>query len=102
MRRFIQGKLVTGNSNSLEMTSPRSSKSQTNEHTVQSTNTVAEAKCVTNVSKTQIDRLGDRLRKREITESDLRMLDEFRHSFYETYEFVTSAIRKELRLELTS
>lgn len=52
-------------------------------------------------SKTQIDRLGDRLKKEEITESDLRMLDEFRHSFYEGYEFVTTAIRKEPGLELT-
>lgn len=62
---------------------------------------IAEGKCVTEVSKTQIDRLGDRLKKREITESELRMLDEFRHSFYETYEFVISGIRNELGLEPT-
>jgi len=74
---------------------------QTTEHTVQSTNPIAEGKCVTNVSKTQIDRLGDRLKKREITESDLRMLDEFRHSFYEAYEFVISVIRKHSGLEPT-
>lgn len=56
---------------------------------------------MTKASKTQIDRLGDRLRKREITESDLRILDEFRHSFYEAYRFVISAIREEPGLELT-
>jgi ppGpp synthetase/RelA/SpoT-type nucleotidyltranferase len=56
---------------------------------------------VTKVSKTQIDRLGDRLKNREITESDLRMLDEFRHSFYEAYEFVLSVIRKNSGLEPT-
>jgi ppGpp synthetase/RelA/SpoT-type nucleotidyltranferase len=56
---------------------------------------------VTNVSKTQIDRLGDRLKKREITETDLIMLDEFRHSFYDAYEFVISAIKNELGLTPT-
>lgn len=70
-------------------------------NTVQSTNVIAEGKRVTTVSKTQIDGLGDRLRKREITESDLRMLDEFRHSFFEAYEFVITAIRNELALEPT-
>jgi ppGpp synthetase/RelA/SpoT-type nucleotidyltranferase len=74
---------------------------QTTEHTVQSTNPIAESKDVTNVSKTQIDRLGDRLKKREITETDLRMLDEFRHSFYEAYKVVISTIKKELGLEPT-
>lgn len=52
-------------------------------------------------SKTQIDRLGDRLRKEKITESDLRTLDEFRRSFAEAYEFVIGAIRNELDLEPT-
>lgn len=52
-------------------------------------------------SKTQIDRLGDRLRKGDISEADLRMLDEYRRSFSEAYEFVVGAIRNELRLEPT-
>lgn len=54
-----------------------------------------------NLSKTQIDKLGDRLRKGNITEVDLRMLDDYRRSFGETYEFVVVAIRNELGLQPT-
>ncbi len=54
-----------------------------------------------NLSKTQIDKLGYRLREGGITEIDLRLLDEFRHSFFAAYEFVINAIRNELKLELT-
>jgi len=53
------------------------------------------------VSKTQIDRLGDRLKKGYITEADLRLLDEYRRSFSEAYEFVVGAVRNELGLEPT-
>jgi len=53
------------------------------------------------ISKTQIDRLGDRLRESDITEADLRLLDEYRRSFSEAYEFVVSGIRDELGLEPT-
>ena len=53
------------------------------------------------ISKTQIDRLGDRLRKGDITEADLRLLDEYRRSFSEAYEFVVTAIRNELGLAPT-
>jgi ppGpp synthetase/RelA/SpoT-type nucleotidyltranferase len=48
-------------------------------------------------SKTQIDRLGDRLREvREDphTESDLRLLDDYRRSFGEAYEAVVRTIRQ--------
>jgi len=45
------------------------------------------------ISKTQIDRLGDRLRKGSVTDSDLRLLDQYRRSFSEAYEMVTAAIR---------
>jgi putative GTP pyrophosphokinase len=38
------------------------------------------------LSKTQIDRLGGRLKGAEPTESDLRELDEYRRSFSEAYE----------------
>lgn len=55
----------------------------------------------TGLSKTQVDRLGDRLRKGNITEADLRLLDQYRRSFTEAYESVASAIRKELGLEPT-
>jgi len=53
------------------------------------------------ISKTQIDRLGERLKKGNITEADLRLLDQYRRSFTEAYEVVVGAIRKELALEPT-
>src|SRR5258705_58554 len=53
------------------------------------------------VSKTQIDRLGDRLKKGKINEDDLRLLDRYRLSFTEAYERVVGTIRKELALEPT-
>src|SRR5437763_2062336 len=53
------------------------------------------------LSKTQIDRLGDRLRKGNISEADLRLLDQYRRSFSGAYEVVVGAIRTELGLEPT-
>ncbi len=53
------------------------------------------------VSKTQVDRLGDRLKKGNITEADLRLLDSYRRSFTEAHEIVVGTIRKELKLEPT-
>jgi GTP pyrophosphokinase len=55
----------------------------------------------TKLSKTQVDRLGDRLRKGDITEADLRLLDHYRRAFSEAYDVVVEAIRKESRLEPT-
>ena len=55
----------------------------------------------TELSKTQVDRLGDRLRKGNITEADLRLLDQYRRSFTEAYEVVVEAVRNELSLEPT-
>jgi putative GTP pyrophosphokinase len=52
-------------------------------------------------SKTQIDRLGDRLKKGDISEADLRLLDEYRRSFAQAFGFIVEAIRRELALELT-
>lgn len=46
------------------------------------------------VSKTQIDRLGDRLKGGPHTESDLRLLDDYRRSFGEAYEAVVRTIRQ--------
>ena len=46
------------------------------------------------VSKTQIDRLGDRLKIGSHTESDLRLLDDYRRSFGEAYESVIRTIRQ--------
>jgi len=53
------------------------------------------------LSKTQIDRLGERLKKGDITEADLRLLDSYRRSFTEAYEVVILAIRAVLSLEPT-
>jgi len=53
------------------------------------------------VSKSQIDRLGNRLRRGSISDHDLRILDEYRRSFSEAYEFTVRAIRNELGLEPT-
>ena len=53
------------------------------------------------ISKTQIDRLGDRLRIGNITDADLRLLDEYRRSFTEAYDVVAGTIRRELQLEPT-
>ncbi|HVF48699.1 MAG TPA: hypothetical protein VNA19_01355 [Pyrinomonadaceae bacterium] len=53
------------------------------------------------MSKTQIDRLGDRLRKGNVSDDDLRLLDQYRLSFSEAYETVVGNIRKELSLEPT-
>lgn len=46
------------------------------------------------VSKTQIDRLGDRLKGGSHTENDLRLLDDYRRSFGEAYEAVVQTIRQ--------
>lgn len=56
---------------------------------------------VREMTKTQIDRLGDRLRKGKISDDDLRLLDSYRRSFSEAYEVVIETIRKELALEPT-
>jgi putative GTP pyrophosphokinase len=53
------------------------------------------------ISKTQIDRLGERLKKDSSAESDLRLLEQYRHSFDSAYEIVRKAIREELSLEAT-
>lgn len=53
------------------------------------------------LSKTQIDRLGDRIRRDPLTESDLRLLDEYRRSFGEAYETTVRIIRERLHLEPT-
>lgn len=52
-------------------------------------------------SKTQIDRLGDRLKKGSPNESDLISLDNYRRSFSPAYEAVVRAIRDQLDLEPT-
>lgn len=52
-------------------------------------------------SKNQIDRLGNRLREGDISDADLRLLDNYRRSFTDAYEDVVGRIRDELSLEPT-
>jgi ppGpp synthetase/RelA/SpoT-type nucleotidyltranferase len=56
---------------------------------------------VANLSNTQVDRLGDRLREGSLTESDLRILVDYRRSFGEAYETVVRTLRERLKLEPT-
>lgn len=56
---------------------------------------------MTTLSNTQIDRLGDRLRQRPITDSDLAILDSYRRSFSASYELVIQALRDGMQLEPT-
>ncbi|MBP6775149.1 MAG: hypothetical protein KA154_19335 [Gemmatimonadaceae bacterium] len=53
------------------------------------------------VSKSQIDRLGERLKAGQFSEGDLRELDAYRQTFAESYEAVMAAIRQELELTPT-
>lgn len=53
------------------------------------------------LTKSQINRLGDRLRKGDISEEDRRLLDKYRHSFAGAYENVVGQIRDRLKLEPT-
>lgn len=53
------------------------------------------------LSKTQVDQLGDRLRRGIHAEVDLRALDEYRRSFGETYATVVETIRQRLHLDPT-
>lgn len=53
------------------------------------------------ISKTKIDRFGDRLRKGNVTDDDLRLLDEYRRSFGNAYDSVVGTIRQQLKLEPT-
>ena len=52
-------------------------------------------------TKSQINRLGDRLRKGDPIEPDLKLLDEYRRSFREAYESVVGQIRNRLKLDPT-
>jgi putative GTP pyrophosphokinase len=50
-------------------------------------------KCKMAISKTQIDRLGDRLKEGRHTDDDLRLLDEYRRTFGEACDIVVRKIR---------
>ena len=46
------------------------------------------------LSNTQIDRLGDRLRRRNFGEDDLRLLDEYRRTFGPAYDLVVERVQQ--------
>ncbi|MFN0195659.1 MAG: hypothetical protein ACKVT0_02880 [Planctomycetaceae bacterium] len=52
------------------------------------------------LSKTQVDKLGDRLKAGPVEESDFAILDEYRKSFGDAYESVVQAIQNKLGLEI--
>jgi putative GTP pyrophosphokinase len=56
---------------------------------------------VTSTSKTQIDLLGDRLRKGRVSDDDLGRLDDYRATFAEAYEEIVTAVRASTQLEPT-
>jgi putative GTP pyrophosphokinase len=53
------------------------------------------------LSRTKIDKLGERLKKDELTEEDLRLLNQFRQSFADSYQEVVGRITNELGLAPT-
>src|SRR5208337_3632038 len=56
---------------------------------------------VTSTSKTQIDQLGDRLRKGEVSDEHIGLLESYRFSFAEAYEEVVACIQNAAQLEPT-
>ncbi|HKO35814.1 MAG TPA: hypothetical protein VJV21_05005 [Pyrinomonadaceae bacterium] len=53
------------------------------------------------LTKSQIDRLGDRLRKGPVHDDDLQLLDSYRRSFRKGYEKVVTVIREQMGIEPT-
>lgn len=53
------------------------------------------------MTKSQVRKLGERLRQAYPTEADLRLLDEYRKSFAQAYQEVESTLRHRLRLAPT-
>jgi hypothetical protein len=53
------------------------------------------------LSKTQVDRLGERLRDTALTEADLKLLDEYRLALRDAYDHVVLTLREKLHLEPT-
>ena len=54
-----------------------------------------------NLSTTQVDRLGERLRKAPLSEDDIKQLEAYRRTFGDAYEIVVRQIRDRLGLEPT-
>ena len=61
----------------------------------------AAAAMTTDLSKAQIDKLGNRLTSDELLEPDVQQLDRYRRTFAEPYEHVVGLVRSSLGLEPT-
>jgi ppGpp synthetase/RelA/SpoT-type nucleotidyltranferase len=71
-------------------------------HTVEEASTDSvDPTSVDLLSKTQVDRLGDRLRKGTVAEEDLQQLDTYRRSFSESYDEIVAVVRDATQLEPT-
>src|SRR5438105_427944 len=53
------------------------------------------------LTKTQIDRLGERLKKGDVSDTDLQALDAYRRAFAGAYETVNQVLRESLGLAPT-
>lgn len=54
---------------------------------------------MSSLSKTQVDQLGERLRRGSVSEDDLRFLDAYRESFAEAYKEAVATIRKAAEID---
>ncbi len=71
-------------------------------HTVEEAQTDSVGPTFVNLlSKTQVDRLGDRLRKGIVAEGDLQQLDAYRRSFAASYDEIVAVVRDATQLEPT-
>jgi len=53
------------------------------------------------LSKSQIDRLGAKLRSQEFGEAELRMLDEYRYSFRHAYDVVAEKVQRAIGADVS-
>jgi ppGpp synthetase/RelA/SpoT-type nucleotidyltranferase len=53
------------------------------------------------LTKSQVDRLGERLKQGSVSDTELRLLDEYRRSFGPAYDAVVNAIRRQARFATT-
>lgn len=56
---------------------------------------------MTEMTRSQIDRLGERLKRQPISDADLTLLDDFRRTFEEPYREIAALLRERLGLEPT-
>lgn len=53
------------------------------------------------LTKSQVDRLGERLKQGSVSDAELRLLDEYRRSFGPAYDAVVNAIRRQASFATT-